>query len=562
MTLRLVQPGEIVPRIDPARERDWYQCAWRDVQAATGIEPWQMPGVREPKRGADAPSMPRLVHRTHLPALGLHDPLPFLPVGDFAAGVHPILRPHQVRERAFIASRRGTLLTSEPRCGKSASVMYGHDPEAGQLLIVAPPVARLVWHEWAARRFGSCGDAACSTCARVGAVLAPDGVPSFVSLATMKPDPTILASRARVLFATYATVRPWSECFHLFRLGTLACDEAHLAGVSDRKNKTVEAIRRFNTIAASCVMASATPMWGSPSGLWPILDVVTPGAFGKFHNFCVRYTDAQQNPYGWTYEGSRHESELEKRLSEVMIRHRWADIAGDLPPITRSAELVAVSDGERDRIEALATEIRRAAGDVQTRAGNLARLRRLYADVKRERAVELAAEHLRAGRSCIVWAWHEGMAERLARDLAAQGLRVYGPIHGGNVARRDAFVEGAARDEGTRAVVATMAAMGMAISLAWAQHQVFAELDYAPLYIAQAEMRPFDGTRPIESTFLVADCESDRRLIDSLLPKLATMSAVGLKASVGDVVDVLRGAFRIADDGDLNDLAERLLAGG
>ncbi|MDP3768208.1 MAG: SNF2-related protein [Dehalococcoidia bacterium] len=571
MSLRAVRPDETPTlRIDPSRERDWYEVSWRDVRAATGLEVWQLPGVREPKRGGDAPSQPRLIHRTHLPlvpqAVGpCAESLLWGPVTmPIWTRLHPVLRAHQVVERTFIQSRRGTLLTSEMRCGKTATVIYSHDPEAGQLLVVAPPIARLVWHEWAAKRFGACGETECSTCLRVGAVPAPDGVPSFMALATMKPDPAILAQRARVLFATYATVRPWSDVFHLFRLGTLALDEGHLAGVSDRKNKTVEAVRCFNTIADRCVIASATPMWGTPVGLWPILDIVTPGAFGKFHAFGVRYCAGQPHPHGWTYDGSSNEAELERRLSEVMIRHRWADIARDLPPITRSVEVVPISDRERARIDMLAVEIRRATGGVQTMAGNLARLRRLYADVKRERAVALAREHLEAGRSVIVWTWHEDMAERVTADLGAVGCRVYGPVHGKlPPGRREALVEGAAKDGGARAFVGTMAAAGKAISLAWAQHQVFAELDYAPLYITQSEMRPFDGTHPVESTLLVADCESDRRLIDTLLPKLETAGALGLKASVGDVASVLAGSFRMSsDEGDLNDLAERLLAGG
>ena len=105
-----------------------------------------------------------------------------------------------------------------------------------------------------------------------------------------------------------------------------------------------------------------------------------------------------------------------------------------------------------------------------------------------------------------------------------------------------------------------MDSLGFAVNLSWASHAGFIELDWIPNTIAQAEMRSFDGTRSISVTLFVTDTDTDRRLADALLSKLATQHDLGLKAGAGDVADVLRASLGVEDAQTLDQLAEILMA--
>jgi hypothetical protein len=561
-------------------ERDWYRVPWQAVFRKTGLPPYVMPGVRVPNRGGDDKPWPRLVHRTHLPALGLQVPVEANEVGGGYG--ENVLRPYQKIDRDFISARRGTLLASEQRVGKSPTLMYAHEPNDGMLLVVGPLASRLVWHEWAARRFGWCSDEDCLTCTRLCAV--KRDVPSFIALEGRSPeaklpDFTVRAPlkgfspvslfalgqlHPRVVFMNHAISFGWSEKWSLFEpLGTLAVDEFHMVGLGNRHNQTVEGLRRINTIARRTVMLSGTPISNRIDGLWAPLDICVPAAFGKYWDFGRRYNGATPGAHGYQMGSSTHTDELKARLSEVLIRRTWKEIAPLLPPISRSVELVPLSEKIRFEVEDIAAQLRKEKDGAQTAVGHLARLRKLYAEAKTKAGVEQIMQTIANGHSCIGWTWHRSVAFKLVELLRGAGLHVFDPIHGQlPVCEREGILRDAASGLMPRVLVATMASLGTAVSLAWASHEVFVELDWSPTNIAQPEMRPFDGVNSVSSTLLVADCDPDIKLANSLVSKLATTVKLGLGAGVGSCADVLSETFGIAPSRSLDEMAERLLAAG
>lgn len=547
----------------------WFVVKWLPIWERTRLAPQNVPGVTtvkgKPSTGKDAVFE---IHETHLAMLGFERPkIPHTIVrtGDVT------LRPHQVETIDYIRSRRGTLLASEMRTGKTASVMYAHEPERGPLFVFGPLAARGVWHEWAARRFGACvamyAEKGCKICERVGAVHWDDR-PSFMSVEGLTYDAEpILAARPHVMFATYAVARAWKElAMALFasadisRLGTLALDEAHLSGAGNRKSITHASIAWLNTIAHRTVIMSGTPKPNKPSGLWALLNLALPAAFGSFWDCAVRYFDAKPTEYGWSADGLTNEDELNLRLEACMIRHTWREISADLPPIERALETVALTQQQKDQVENLAAKLRLAAGNAKTVVGIMARVRRLFAEAKVPHALKLIHDTVvRDGYSMVVWTWHKDVAEKLTQELFADGVTVYGPIHGSIPAKdRETILEEVRNDQRPRVLVATMASLGVAVSTSWASHEVFVELDWSPHNIAQAEMRPFDGTKPISCTYLVADCDIDEGLAQALVAKLADENTLKLKAGVGDVSEILGASFGVEQQ-SMDVLAELLM---
>src|SRR5262249_33514419 len=163
----------------------------------------------------------------------------------------------------------------------------------------------------------------------------------------MRRDLISEIQEGHTLFAHFQIIPAWRELFSQLKVGTLVVDECHLAGIQNRRSLTIESIRFFNTLAKRVVFASGTPLLNKPSGLWSILDIVTPGAFGQFWSFARRYCDAQVTAYGWQAKGASNLDELKIRLREVMLRRTWKDVQGSLPAITRSVELVPLASKEQ-----------------------------------------------------------------------------------------------------------------------------------------------------------------------------------------------------------------------
>jgi SNF2-related domain len=552
--------------------RDWFVVDWIDVWAKLRLPPHAIPGVQrlatvngtEP---SDRPPFPHRVHLTHLRMLGFEGEALCQPITG-ESYLHFVgalerkgLRAHQVAGIGYIQSRRGTLLADEQRVGKTATIMYAHDSSAGCLFVVGPLAARAVWHEWAARRFGACFDGNCSICKRVGTAEARGT--SFIALGGRKLDEEQLwiADKARVVFVHFAVIPTWRALFADLKIGTLVVDECHLAGIQNRDGATVESIRFVNTAAKRAVFASGTPLVNKPKGLWPILDILAPAAFGSFWQYAKRYCNAQPTAHGWQAKGASNMDELQTRLREIMLRRTWCEIAPNLPPVTRSIEIVRLGDDKRDEVEALAARIRASGGNTKTAVGDLARLRKLYAQEKIDFALQVARQLVAQG-PLILWTWHRDVADHLAKRLRNDsGLRVDGPITGETpLDERERIVEEARSAFGPCVLIATMGALSTAVNLSFAKQQIFVELDWNPHFIAQAEMRPFDGVNPISSTYLVADCDVDQKLADALLAKLATMDQLGLSAGVGSVGSVLRESLGIADARTLDALADAVIA--
>jgi hypothetical protein len=537
-----------------AMGNDWFQVDWRPIYARTGLAPHQVPGVVWAER---SPTVK--VHLTHLRMLGLELPTLWKMKHPQLMGG---LRPHQFDGIYYIRSRRGTLLADEMRVGKTATAMYSHDPSDGCLFVVGPLAARAVWHEWAARRFGWCGSE-CSICMRINPH--DEGFPSFIALDGRKitDDQVAAVKCAHVIFCHFAIVPTWRALFDQLKIGTLVVDEIHLpqSGMQSRKSITGDAIRALNSVAKRAVFLSGSPLWNKPKGLWHILDMLNPGAWGDYWTYARRYCDAKPTGYGWKADGSSNEEELATRLREVMLRRTWRDIAGSLPAIQRSIEIVALSDAQRDRVEELAGRIRFGGNAAQTVVGDLARLRKLYAHEKAHAAMIKAREAMADGHSVIVWTWHREVAADIARALN-DGV-AYAQIDGDMPAfQREAMIENLRGMAKLRPVclVATMGALATAVNLNFADVEIFAELDWNPDSIAQAEMRPYDGTRPIASIFLVADCDVDQKLADSLLSKFEVKDKLGVTPGVGSVADVLRESIGIEDARTLDALAAAVLA--
>jgi hypothetical protein len=82
--------------------------------------------------------------------------------------------------------------------------------------------------------------------------------------------------------------------------------------------------------------------------------------------------------------------------------------------------------------------------------------------------------------------------------------------------------------QGHAILVAGIAVGGVAIDWSCATHAVFAELDWTPANVQQAEMRTFSPLRPSVVVYLYVDAEIEQKLINALAVKEGFQQSIGL----------------------------------
>jgi SWI/SNF-related matrix-associated actin-dependent regulator of chromatin subfamily A-like protein 1 len=495
-----------------------------------------VPGVRPVNGGALGTLTSVTVHRSHLPLLNAASALHYLTRVDGSGwsardertkALGFKLRTTQHQAIDFITARRGTLLADEQRLGKTLTCLMSHDPSSGPLVIVAPLSTRAVWLGWIRRLF--------------------QGIKPSV-LVGKKIDPTKL--KAPIVFVHYDIVHQWQA---VMPVGTFVMDEAHL--LANQKSRRSKGSALLASLAEKVIAATGTPVWNRPANLWNIIGILEPGAWGSYYEFGYRYGGPEHNGYAVEFNGISNEEELHARLSEIMIRRLWKDVQKDLPPISRNILVAEVDEHVSRRLDIIAAAI---MAERRSTAANLAKYRSALVSIKHKVIVDEARKVLARNEPLVIWTWHKAVAADIAETLGDSALLIHGDI---SPSEREDRMEAWRSSPTPKALVSTMAVAQVGIDLSHAHIALFAELDYTPAVLAQAEMRTFAPERPMNVSYVVANHFVDQRIVRALLSKFNSTDPLGL-ASATDAIDALRDAMegpKVAPDMDrfLDDILAR-----
>jgi SWI/SNF-related matrix-associated actin-dependent regulator 1 of chromatin subfamily A len=405
----------------------------------------------------------------------------------------PTLRAYQldgVEQLARFLDRRGAaILADEPGLGKTAQVAeYIRRTKPKSTLIVCPASLRVNWetelHKW-------------------GAADALHYVRSYE-------------------FVAQRTVNDFPK-FDL-----IVFDEAHyLKNPRAKRTHTCLDLR-----ARRRLFLTGTPVVNRPMDLYPILksiglkmDRVTYGKkYCAGHLVTIRWKPRKQ---AWDFTGASNQEELNRQLrNSCMVRRTKAEVLSELPPKVRqvieldypsceSPELQAAVlryfDGLRDAAENL-PELQRVAFT------ELASVRLETARAKLPHIVSFVSDLMGEVDKLVIFAHHREIIDSLAEAWPGETVKLYG---GMTDAQKDAAVRAFQNDAGTRIFVGQIQAAGTGLTLTAASTVVFAELDWVPGNITQAEDRCHRlGQRDtVRVIHLTARGSIDARMIQLLVDK-------------------------------------------
>lgn len=421
------------------------------------------------------------------------------------------LRPYQKQALPFLFSRKASILGFEMRLGKTVTSLSVHEPNKGPLIIVGPLIARDVWRDWCERVFGWAPIALSSKSATESNALR--GYPAY--------------------FVHYDILE--AHVGFLPDPETLIIDEIHL--LQARRSHRMSSISLLAQRAGRIIGLSGTPMWSNPASMWPILNLLSPGAWGSEFEFKQRYMQGQQTAYGWKFSGINNESELKSRLSELVLRLTWKEVLGSLPPITNTIEYVGLANSDLAKLDSLAQRATLEAASVgkhSPEAAIMSKLRLNVGKLKVKRAAELARDAMASGHKVVLWHWHNEVGQALQEALDPNDTifnwdaKTYRITAEESQAVREYRINHFQEYDKPICFIAPLAVAGVGISLDSADLNIFVEQDWIPATNYQASMRIFKPNRPSANVWLFADCPVERRLMEVLGANEACQTAAGL----------------------------------
>ena len=273
-------------------------------------------------------------------------------------------------------------------------------------------------------------------------------------------------------------------------------DEAHYmknpAAARTKAGLAVTAARRL--------FLTGTPIVNKPMDMYPILKSLglsmSKSGFGKRfcngHLVCVKQRPFRK--YAWDFSGASNTEELHKLLVEnVMVRRRKADVLTELPAKTR--QVIEIDAPHGDNTE-LCKALTAKYGSLTAAAKNLvddgapvgfaglASYRLEQAKRKLPFVLNYVENLLEENDKVVVFAYHREIIETIHAHFPESVL-----LYGGMSDReKDASVQ-AFQNGNAKLFIGQITAAGTGITLTASSTVVFAELDWVPGNVIQAEDR-------------------------------------------------------------------------
>jgi len=401
---------------------------------------------------------------------------------------------------AYAIKRQGVLIGDEMGLGKTIQALgvINAIPEIENVLIICPASLRLNWareaEKWIVRKMGI-------------NVITSKWVKTMDGINIVNYD----------IIGRIDKSREWD---------LVVCDEAHyMKNKKALRTKQIMGYRepRKSEWAIEPIKAkrrmllTGTPIVNRPIELHSLISYLDPQTWGNFFWYAKRYCDAHNNGYGWDFSGARNLDELQESLrSTVMIRRLKKDVLKELPEKRRQVIEIPANGcsglvekearayaAMQDRISGLqaALELARAGSDDEYAAAvenlgeassaafsEISRIRHETAMAKVPKVIEHVLDVLDDVESLVIMAHHHDVVASIRAGLAQKKIKSAVLTGETKMEDRQKAVDDFQSGQ-VRVFIGTIRAAGVGITLTKASTVVFAELDWVPGNVSQAEDR-------------------------------------------------------------------------
>ena len=484
-------------------------------------------------------------------------------------------RPFQKAGVAWVLSHEGTLIGDDMGLGKTIQALgvVNADSSVNSVLVVCPLSVALNWkaeaEKWLMRE------------ARVG-----------VASSKELPD-------TDVVIAHWGIISKHAEALRERNWDLVVLDEAHYA--KNPKAGRTKALFGDRTkkiaplVAGRRLALSGTPIPNRPIEIYPVLKWLAPQDFPSWMTFALRYCNGHNTAYGFDSTGASHLDELQERLrSSVMVRRLKKDVLTELPEKTRqvitisadtselkkalAAEKAKKAETDKTLVEALAkVELAKAGSDEEYKEAvnalhnaqgvaftEMSRIRHDTALAKVPQVLNHVKDVLAdEGQKLILFAHHRDVIDLLRQGLETSsgewlGVKTVSIMGGDSSEHRQDVVTNFQNDTNVRVFLGSIGAAREGITLTAADVAIFAEIDWVPGNLSQAEARlhRIGQRNAVTIQHVLLDQSLDATMIQTIISKQEVLD----KALDGELGRISDQAVLPSSDG--KDVATDLLGKG
>lgn len=321
-------------------------------------------------------------------------------------------------------------------------------------------------------------------------------------------------------------------------------DESHyIKTPTSKRTKTVQALLSLDNIVFK-VLLSGTPVTRDVDDLYTQLKVFYPDFCKSIFEYRKKYMRCIHNFFGDQYKGFKNEyarQEIIQYLKSCSVRRTKKSAGLQLPSIIR--EPVYIDINKKVAKESLsildyATKIINGTQDydeyktnLAEEASHIASVRKALGVAKVPQTLQYIEHLLQSGLTkLVVFGVHIDVVNLIYESLKEKykDIKTHRIIGATTSTQREKIIEEFQTSDAPQIIVANMIACGVGVTLTKSHTVVFAELDFTPANIMQAEARVHRITQEhiVNSIFMIANESLDSKILGLIRDKLKVIKDV------------------------------------
>lgn len=321
-------------------------------------------------------------------------------------------------------------------------------------------------------------------------------------------------------------------------------DESHyIKTPTSKRTKTVQHLLSLENIEFK-VLLTGTPVTRDVDDLYTQLKVFYPSFCKSIFEYRKRYMKCTHSFFGDVYKGFKNEyarQEIIKYLKCCSVRRTKKSAGLQLPSITRTPVYIDINKKiAKQSLEILdyATKVINGADDYTTyktdlseEANHIASIRKALGVAKVPQTLQYVEHLLQSGiTKLVVFGVHIDVVNLIYESLKEKykDIKTHKIIGATISTQREKIINEFQNEDTPQILVANMVACGVGVTLTKAHTVVFAELDFTPSNIMQAEARVHRITQEhiVNSIFIVANESLDVKILDLIKSKIEIIKEV------------------------------------
>lgn len=411
--------------------------------------------------------------------------------------------PHQKAGIAYMMGKSRILLADEQGTGKTGTSIgfINANPDIQKILIVCPATLRLNWkdelHKWLTRNLSI--EVVVDAVPKCESDIVIINYDKFSGKSSDKYVKAILKHDWDMLIA--------DECQALKNSKTARTKS--LLGGNKKSHPVISKCKKL-------LFVSGTPFPNRPIEIYPIAKTLMPDIFGDWLYFIYRFCGGKKTQFGWDTSGASNLDELQNLLrSQCMIRRLKKDVLKDLPPKMRKIVTIPQSlvsntvekengvykkyEEKLEQLKKEAIEAKKSGSDEEYRDAvkklrtealvafeDMAQVRKATALSKVPFVIETVENFIENGSKVLLFAHHHEVIDAYKNYFGDRSAMIRGDM---DLKTREKEKLKFKSDDDVKVFILSIHAAGVGLTLNEADVVTFAELDWTPSIMTQAEDR-------------------------------------------------------------------------